>query len=177
MNSYFVKFTYANKKLITEKIKIYILLMRFRKYICSLREKLKEGKCTNFVLGNSGADYDSVIGALLYAFHLTMTEDILYLPLIDCPENELALRFEIMKVITEMKIDHHQFIYTEMIPNLWTEKYKFVLNDHNSRPQLPADRVHEILDHHAYKEEDIKCPHVISHCGSANTLIFYIYYP
>ena len=47
--------------------------MSFSKYLSSLREKLKSGECTNFVMGNSGADYDSVIGAITYAFHLTQT--------------------------------------------------------------------------------------------------------
>lgn len=82
-----------------------------------------------------------------------------------------------MKVLTDMKIDHHQFLYTEMVPDLWTNNYRFVLNDHNKRPQLTAEKLHEIIDHHAYDKDKIKCPHVINHCGSANTLIYYVYYP
>jgi hypothetical protein len=58
--------------------------MNFRHYISTLRQSLKIRDSTKYVLGNSGADYDSVIGALLYAFYMTTSMKILYLPLIDC---------------------------------------------------------------------------------------------
>ena len=58
--------------------------MSFRNYITSLRGWLKTGDCTKFVLGNSGADYDSVVGSLIYAFYMTTSLKVLHLPLIDC---------------------------------------------------------------------------------------------
>lgn len=67
--------------------------MSFREYIKSLRTLLKSGECTKYVLGNSGADYDSVIGSLVYAFYMTTTVRVLHLPLIDCKEVDLPLRF------------------------------------------------------------------------------------
>jgi len=60
--------------------------MNFRQYISSLRDALKLGEGYHrFVLGNSGADYDSVIGSLVYAFYITTSLRVLHLPLIDCP--------------------------------------------------------------------------------------------
>jgi hypothetical protein len=68
--------------------------MNFRQYISSLRSTLQKSEGYHrFVLGNSGADYDSVIGSLLYAFYITMSLRVIHLPLIDCPEKDLALRF------------------------------------------------------------------------------------
>lgn len=58
--------------------------MSFRKFISSLRPVLQSGECNQFVLGNSGADYDSVVGSLIYAFYLTTSLKITHLPLIDC---------------------------------------------------------------------------------------------
>ena len=81
--------------------------MNFRAYIKSLRYLLNKGDCTKFVLGNSGADYDSVIGSLIYAYYMTTSLKILYLPLIDCHYNDLSLRFEIMTVFDSLAIDHN----------------------------------------------------------------------
>ena len=72
--------------------------MGFRNYIKSLRSYLKKGDCSRFVLGNSGADYDSVVGSLIYAFYMTTYFNVLYLPLIDCNSKDLCLRFEIVSV-------------------------------------------------------------------------------
>lgn len=59
--------------------------MNFRQYLISLRNLLqkKEGY-HRFILGNSGADYDSVIGSLLYAFYFTTVMKVIHLPLIAC---------------------------------------------------------------------------------------------
>lgn len=79
--------------------------MNFRQYISSLRTLLKKSEgSSRFVLGNSGADYDSVIGSIVYAFYITTTLKVLHLPLIDCPEKDLALRFEITTVLDSMSI-------------------------------------------------------------------------
>lgn len=58
--------------------------MNFRLYVSSLRQLFKNNECNKFVIGNSGADYDSVIGALIYAFYMTTSFKVLHLPLIDC---------------------------------------------------------------------------------------------
>lgn len=64
---------------------VYNSHMNFRQYVNSLRSFLTAGDCNRFVLGNSGADYDSMIGSLVYAFYMTTSLKMLYLPLIDCP--------------------------------------------------------------------------------------------
>ena len=67
--------------------------MGFRKYLSNLQKFQKQGDSTRYVLGNSGADYDSVIGSLVYAFYLTKSFKVFHLPLIDCKQQDLPLRF------------------------------------------------------------------------------------
>ena len=45
------------------------------------------------MIGSQAADYDSIIGSLLYAFYLTTITQTIYLPLIDCQKQDLILRF------------------------------------------------------------------------------------
>ena len=89
--------------------------MKFREYIKSLRELLKKGECKRFVMGNSGADYDSVVGAMVYAYYLTKAEDRLYLPLVDCPEADIELRFEQVKVFEVLGLSQHELLFTSMV--------------------------------------------------------------
>lgn len=151
--------------------------MNFLQYIDSLRHLFKVQDCTKFVLGNSGADYDSVIGSLIYAFYMTISMKVLYLPLIDCKEQDLALRFQVTSVLNTLLIQQSDLIYTDMINNLYSKNNTFVLYDHNVRSNLQADQIEEIVDHHAYDPQKIKCNHIINHCGSALTLLYYLYYP
>lgn len=151
--------------------------MKFREYIKSLRGLLQKGECKRFVLGNSGADYDSVVGALIYAFYLTRDEGILYLPLVDCPEADLPLRFEQVKVFSAFNVPMDELLFTSMVPNLWTSGYKFVLYDHNNRTTIAPENLYEVIDHHAFDPEKVKCNHIINHVGSALTLLYFVFYP
>lgn len=151
--------------------------MNFSHYIKSLRSLLNKGECTKFVLGNSGADYDSVVGSLLYAFYMTTSLNVLYLPLIDCHQSDLCLRFEITTVLDALSINHHELLYTEMIPDLYSKNNTFALYDHNLRASINPANIDEIVDHHAFDPSLVKCNYLVNHCGSALTLLYYIYYP
>lgn len=59
--------------------------MEFIKYANSIRKYWQNGQSKHFILGNSGADYDSIFGSIIYAFYMTSYLNILHLPLIDCP--------------------------------------------------------------------------------------------
>lgn len=128
-------------------------------------------------MGNSGADYDSVVGALIYAFYLTQDEGVLYLPLVDCPEADLPLRFEQVKVFSILGISFNELLYSSMVPELWTGSYKFVLYDHNHRTTIKEGLLYEVIDHHAFDPEKVKCNHIINTVGSALTLLYYLFYP
>lgn len=64
-----------------------------------------------------------------------------------------------------------------MVVNLYNSNNSFVLYDHNVRPHVHEGNLDEIVDHHAYDPSKIKCNHLINHCGSALTLLYYLYYP
>ena len=64
-----------------------------------------------------------------------------------------------------------------MVKDIYSPNHSFALYDHNSRPQIKAEKILQIIDHHAYDPSTIKCPHIITHCGSALTLLYYLYNP
>lgn len=82
--------------------------MKFRKYLAALTKTTEVGR---YVIGNSSADYDSFFGSIILAYFLTATTGSVHLPLIDCLQKELPLRFEIMQVLHRLKIDHSIFTY------------------------------------------------------------------
>ena len=64
-----------------------------------------------------------------------------------------------------------------MVKDLYNKNQSFVLYDHNFRPEISPSQVVEIVDHHAFDPANIKCNNIISHCGSALTLLYYLYNP
>ena len=81
-------------------------------------------------------------------------------------------------ILEQFEIQVNSLLYTEMIHDLYDHKknFKFILYDHNSRQNLNYKQVAEIIDHHDIQQE-IVCPHIIQHCGSAMTLLYYLYNP
>ena len=106
--------------------------MNFRKYLTSLKSLLSSNQCSNFVLGNSGADYDSIIGSLVYAFYMTTSFKVLYLPIIDCPRQDLALRFDVTIVLESLHIEGTNLLFHEDIENM-NNNWSYLLYDHNVR--------------------------------------------
>jgi hypothetical protein len=92
---------------------LFISIMNFRQYLNLLRTFLNnQHEPHRFVLGNSGADYDSVIGSLVYAFYISTVFKAIHLPLIDCAQRDLNLRFEVMTVLDSLAIRSDQLLYT-----------------------------------------------------------------
>ena len=126
--------------------------MNFLKYVKSLRSALeKQDAGKRFVLGNSSADYDSIMGSILYAFFMTNSMNILHFPLIDCPQADMALRFETCMVMDKVGISASDLLYTEMFADLYKGNHSFYLYDHNYREELANHSIVEIIDHHAIK--------------------------
>ena len=129
-----------------------------------------------FVVGNSSADFDSIFGSILYAYFLTQSMDCPHLPLLDCPQADMPLRFEASLVLSRLGVSAGDLLYTEMFVDLYKSNHTFYLYDHNYRPEISSAHLAEIVDHHAIQDE-ISCPHLITHCASALTLIYYLYHP
>lgn len=119
-------------------------------YVKGLKKMLGEESVKVFILGNSSADYDSIFGSLIYAFYMTMSLNVVHVPLIDCSKNDLKLRFEVMEIMDEVGISPHDLLYTEDVPQLFTSNFSFNLYDHNYRKELQEKGVNEIIDHHAF---------------------------
>ncbi len=72
-----------------------------------------------------------------------------------------------------MQIPVQSLKYYPMLPSN-SPKYIFNLYDHNQRADI--SKIEYIVDHHDYKE--LNCHrHLISHMGSALTLIYYLINP
>jgi inorganic pyrophosphatase/exopolyphosphatase len=82
-----------------------------------------------------------------------------------------------MKVLDSVSIRTDQLLYTTMIPNLYNSNHSFALYDHNFRSELQNNNIFSILDHHTYDPGNVNCSHIINHCGSTLTLLYYLYYP
>lgn len=85
--------------------------MNFRKYLTSFPSLLSTKECSHWVLGNSGSDYDSIIGSLVLAFYMTTSFKVLHLPIVECPRNDINLRFDVVAVLESMNIQPHHLIF------------------------------------------------------------------
>lgn len=117
-----------------------INIMNFRKYLISLKSLLSSNQCSNFVLGNSGADYDSIIGSLVYAFYMTTSFKVLHLPIIDCPRQDLALRFDVVNVLESLQIEGQSLLFSEDIKKR-SSNWSYLLYDHNVRSDIPQNQI------------------------------------
>lgn len=87
--------------------------MSFRDYLKSLKYLASKSVKLNFVLGNSSVDFDSFFGSLIYSYYLNhfSTPEETYVPLIDCPEEDIKLRFEIYKILKDTNSQPSDLLY------------------------------------------------------------------
>ena len=96
----------------------------------SVREYLVEAKKYNkphlkgLMFGNASADMDSVVGSIVMSWYYGSSVNpnydpngIKYIPVINCPKDELSLRFDILENLKIFGIDNAfieaNFIFTE----------------------------------------------------------------
>ena len=128
------------------------------------------------MLGNSSADYDSIMGSLIMAFLLTSTTGTLHVPVIDCMREHLGLRFEVMAVLKKYKIDGERvFLFREEMLQR-REGWVVSLYDHNQRPEMTDIKVEYVVDHHALGECKGRKV-LVTRMGSALTLLYYLMHP
>ena len=139
----------------------------------------------NICLGNVSCDMDSAVGAILLAYYLTSKNDyyndygnyeIFWVPVINCPRQELVARIDISYHFKTFGIDTNNLIFIDDLDITHYSKNNLLnlaIIDHNKLDYSQKDwekSVHMIIDHHA----DLKAyPNLsqenktIVFCGSA----------
>lgn len=123
---------------------------------------------------------DSIISALLFAY-LSYTQqkdtNILYIPLIKVPKEDLELRPELKFVFTQVGLDYKKLVTLDQVDDVISKVTDIVLIDHN---QLTApfnteewsSHVVGVLDHHVDEKLYLNAPiRVIDMVGSCVTLV------
>eukprot|EP01063_Lacrimia_lanifica_P016017 TRINITY_DN22644_c0_g1_i1.p2 TRINITY_DN22644_c0_g1~~TRINITY_DN22644_c0_g1_i1.p2 ORF type:complete len:413 (+),score=164.65 TRINITY_DN22644_c0_g1_i1:38-1276(+) len=140
---------------------------------------LEEGLSPNtgIVLGNESCDMDSIISSIVYAAYLTYVKNERYVPVLNIPREDLALRVEAVWALTDAGIDVDKLLF---FPELDLDAVdKVVLVDHNELPAgnpaacALADKVVEIIDHHEDKHVRGAAVEraVVKVCGSCASLV------
>jgi exopolyphosphatase len=109
------------------------------------------------VLGNEGGDMDSVVGAIFLAYYLNhqhASSSSQYVPVMNFPRDDMALRGDIVEVLRRFDVDVSLLTHVgdDSWPSLSAGSTPTVLVDHNklcpAMQQLQAHVV-GIVDHHA----------------------------
>jgi exopolyphosphatase len=135
----------------------------------------------HIVLGNESADLDSVISAIVRAYHLFLIKDnnSIYLPFINIFREELELRKDVQYVLEGFGISADDLSFIDGPISLDSihilDKLKLHLVDHN---ELNPDQAHlsdavvDIIDHHADAQQYPPLQQkIIDTVGSCTTLV------
>lgn len=156
----------------------------------TLKDYLREAKLANtpayknLVFGNTSADMDSCVGAILMSWFYYTKTGVMYTPVIQCTRHELTFRFEILGHLETFGIDE-PFLrenvickddYQEQEDEVFAEVESVGLIDFNKLNKNISclqNKVHFIVDHHADHKKYMQTvkDKKIMICGSATTLI------
>ncbi len=130
------------------------------------------------VMGNQGADLDSIASALVLAWHLSLKQPEKNIAaLIAIPRNELRLRPEAAFVFAEAKINSDNLLFLDDIDleTLLAKGSELILVDHNHLPVNLSQwehRVTAVIDHHHDRRDFMHAaPRLIAKVGSTATLV------
>ncbi len=148
----------------------------FSQYI---RDMKRQARNAGFiVLGNQGADLDSIASALALAWHLAGQQpEKIIVPLIAKPRHGSRLRPEVRFVLAKAGINPDDLLFTDDVEldKLLQQGAGLILVDHNSlETTSPSSTpgVTAIIDHHhdggAFPDAE---PRIIAEVGSTATLI------
>lgn len=140
--------------------------------------KNQADKARLLVVGNQGADLDSIASALVLAWHLTHQQPANgAVPLIATGRHDLRLRPEVTFVLEQAGIEASNLLFIDdsQVAAMLARGVDLVLVDHNGlEPGLPLaqQRVAAIIDHHQDEGHfaDAK-PRLIDQVGSTATLV------
>lgn len=151
-------------------------------YESNISTQQNQWQPVHFVMGNESADLDSIMSSIAYAYLLSNEETGLYVPLLNLPREELALRKDILHHFAQLNISIENLLFLDdNVPlDLLFSQDKLRLNlvDHNilrPRQEHLSSAVERIVDHHA--EENKQYPlltdknKLIAVVGSNSTLI------
>lgn len=123
---------------------------------------------------------DSIISALLFAY-LSYTQqkasNVLYIPLVKVPKQDLELRPELKYVLTEVGLDYKKLITLDQVTDIISKPTDIVLIDHNQltapfNDETWGNHVVGVLDHHVDEKLYLNAPfRVIDMVGSCVTLV------
>lgn len=148
------------------------------------REKIDER--LNVCLGNVSCDMDSAVGAILLAYYLTNKNEyykdygnyeIFWVPVINCPREELNARIDIHHHFKAYNIDIKNLVYIDDIDlNYYSSNnlLNLALIDHNKldySQQAWDNSVTFVVDHHVDLHAYQSARKIIEFCGSACSMV------
>ncbi|KAH8554615.1 hypothetical protein BGW37DRAFT_480405 [Umbelopsis sp. PMI_123] len=138
------------------------------------------------ITGNESGDLDSIASALTFAYlseHKSKSQQDLFLPLVNIPKDDLALRPEAGFVLSESSIDAQFLCYNDTIdisilPNVF-QQLQLILVDHNKlcnpfsfNQEKWSPLIGGIIDHHVDEHMyDCKLFRTIKPTGSCASLV------
>ncbi|KAG4440660.1 hypothetical protein IFR05_003858 [Cadophora sp. M221] len=155
----------------------------------ALQNANQQSSPLTFVIGNEAADLDSLCSAVVLAYLRTYTSpsptNTLYIPLSNIPYADLALRPELLPVLSRANLKPSDLItLSDLLPltqssRIPPEKTRWILVDHNSLlgelGKIYSARVFGCIDHH---DEEGKVPRdcgdeprVVRKSGSCSSLV------
>ena len=139
----------------------------------------------NICLGNVSCDMDSAVGAILLAYYLTSKNEycndygnyeIFWVPVINCPREELMARIDISYHFKNFGIDTNNLIFIDDLDISHYSKNNLLslaLMDHNKldySQQHWDNSVVMIVDHHVDLKAHPNADKTLAFCGSACSL-------
>ncbi|KAM9006389.1 exopolyphosphatase PRUNE1 isoform 1-T1 [Sarcophilus harrisii] len=145
-----------------------------------LDPELKESRPLHIVLGNEACDLDSMVSALALAYYLENTSEskAAFVPVLNIPRSELALRGDSVFMLSELNIPESSLIFRDEIDLHalhQTGKLTLSLVDHHALPSSDAaleNAVTEVLDHRPLEQQyPPPCNVTAELVGSCATLV------
>ncbi|KAF1918643.1 hypothetical protein BDU57DRAFT_441186 [Ampelomyces quisqualis] len=157
----------------------------------ALRNAIDTRQKITLVIGNESADLDSMSCSILYAYVRSMSPPKnaftpLYVPIINIPASDIALRPEYLAVLKHANIDPGHLTTLDDLPalsdahsKLVPENTSWILVDHNALQghlgSIYSERVAGVIDHHddegKVPKETGNEPRIIRKSGSCTSLV------
>lgn len=131
----------------------------------------------NVVMGNSSADLDSMVCAILYAYSATLATSELHVPLFNLEREDIELRRDAVTLFQEQKIDYNLVpcVGDICLDSLHSSnQLSLTLVDHNALAPSQnglEEAVVTIIDHHKDENTCPQAKRTIEPAGSCSTLV------
>ncbi len=115
-------------------------------------KQAKQQKPVRIVIGNTSGDMDSIVGALVYSYYLSLKTKDFWTPIVNCHAVDFVQRVEIKRHFDNCHIDSADLVFlNDLVQPLNLQE--IALFDHNQLEKeqaeyLGAHLVTYIMDHH-----------------------------